>query len=135
MFIQEPSVTVIKTGSFANWITAAAAVGTFVVVAKAAKKLVEVLTPKEEKEEDMFEKNKQFLADEDVINEDKFGYQKAWQKIQSAKEEPVIHPKPQPRAKVVQNVINLKDDVVRKSKRKIGKMVVRTIIKQVLKSK
>lgn len=134
MFIQEPSVTVIKTGSFANWITAAAAVGTFVVVAKTAKKLVEVLTPKK-KENDMFEKNKQFLADEDVVNEDKFGYRKAWQETQSAKEEPVVHPKPRPRAKVVQNVINLKDDVVRKSKRKIGKMVAKALIKQVLNSK
>ena len=134
MFVQEPSVTVIKTCSFANWITAAAAVGTFVVVAKAAKKLVEVFTPKQ-KEEDMFEKNKQFLADEDVVNEDKFGYQKAWQKVQEAKADPVVHPKPQPRAKVVQNVINIKDDVVRKSKKKIGKMVAKALIKQVLNSK
>lgn len=134
MFVQEPSVTVIKTGSFANWITAAAAVGTFVVVAKAAKKLVEVFAPKK-KEEDMFEKNKQFLADEDVVNEDKFGYQKAWQKVQEAKADPVVHPKPQPRAKVVQNVINIKDDLVRKSKKKIGKMAAKALIKQVLKSK
>lgn len=119
MFVQEPSVTVIKTGSFANWITAAAAVGTFVVVAKAAKKIVEVFTPKK-KEEDIFEKNKQFLEEQSQEN---------------SKEDPVVHPKPQPRAKVVQNVINLKDDVVRKSKRKIVKMVRKALIKQVLKSK
>lgn len=133
MFIQEPSVTVIKTGSFANWITAAAAVGTFVVVAKAAKKLVEVLTPKK-KEEDMFEKNEKFLAEQDRME---YARQDVADTLSmfSKKEEPVVHPKPQPRAKVVQNVINLKDDVVRKSKKKIGKMVVRTIIKQVLTSK
>ena len=118
MFVQEPSVTVIKTGSFANWITAAAAVGTFVVVAKAAKKLVEVFTPK--KEEDMFEKNKQFLEEQSQEN---------------SKEDPVVHPNPQPRAKVVQNVINIKDDLVRKSKKKIGKMVAKALISQGLNSK
>lgn len=109
MFTIEPQVTVVKTGSFANWITAAAAVGTFVVVAKTAKKLVKFFTDEPVEEVPVEEKR-----DLNAPRPPKINYTYPRQE--------------QPRAKVVQNMINLRDKAIKSA----GKKVTRTLLKSAL---
>lgn len=63
MFTLDQQVVVVKTGSFANWITAAAAVATFAVVAKTAKKIVQVfIEPLEPEVEEEVEETQESSA-------------------------------------------------------------------------
>lgn len=65
------AVTIIRTGSIANWITAAAAVVTVGVVTYTAKKIIDFITSEDvvevEPEETMFEKNKRAIAREEQV--------------------------------------------------------------------
>lgn len=70
----DTATLVVRTGSFANWITAAAAVGTFVVVVKTAKKVIDILSSKDE--EDFIAENEEALErelDEEPITSSRQG--------------------------------------------------------------
>lgn len=70
----DTATLVVRTGSFANWITAAAAVGTFVVVVKTAKKVIDILSSKDD--EDIVAENEEALErelDEEPITSSRQG--------------------------------------------------------------
>ena len=70
----DTATLVVRTGSFANWITAAAAVGPFVVVVKTAKKVIDILSSKDD--EDVAAVNEEALEQEQYQgpNPPKFDY-------------------------------------------------------------
>ena len=72
----DTATLVVRTGSFANWITAAAAVGTFVVVVKTAKKVIDILSSKDD--EDIIAENEAALEreHEQGPNPPKFNYKR-----------------------------------------------------------